>query len=103
MSGKWADSDRKGRLPDDWPLLVALVKRRAKNRCEAKLPSGKRCPRKGTDCDHIIPGDDHRLQDLQLLCKFHHGKKSAAEGNAARAKLKTQGLRPEEPHPGTIR
>jgi hypothetical protein len=34
--------------------------------------------------DHIDPGDDHRLTNLRDSCKTHHGKKSSAEGLAAR-------------------
>lgn len=74
------ETDRKARLPDNWKALVGQVKQRAKGRCEWRLPSGKRCPRPGTDCDHRRPGDDHRLENLQWLCTHHHAKKSAMEG-----------------------
>lgn len=103
MSGKWAGSERRSRLPANWPELVNKVKKRARKQCEKVLPSGRRCPRKGTDVDHIIPGDDHRMTNLRLLCEAHHAPKSSREGHAAKAAIKKKGLRQEEPHPGTIR
>jgi 5-methylcytosine-specific restriction protein A len=105
----WDTSDRRERLPDNWPALRGATKKRARAtsklgyaQCEARLPSGKRCPREGTDCDHVIPGDDHRLANLRWLCGFHHDKKSAAEGRAAQAAKKASRYRPREEHPGTL-
>lgn len=99
----WEGSDRKDRLPDDWSKLVAEVKRLAKGRCQWRLPSGKRCPRPGTDVDHRKPGDDHRLANLQLLCAHHHGKKSSREGRKARADRRALRYRTPEAHPGRLR
>lgn len=101
MAG-WNDSDRRSRLPENWPDLVREVKLRAKNRCEWRLPSRSRCPRPGTDVDHRIPGDDHSLENLQLLCPVHHGKKSAREGWQAKMARKASGRRPPEAHPGAL-
>lgn len=95
----WETSDRRSRLPKNWASeLVPAVKRRAGGRCEWKLPSGTRCPRVGTDVDHVRSGDDHRLSNLRLLCEHHHDKKSAREGVWARAKKKP--TRKAERHPG---
>jgi len=102
MSGGWADSDRKSRLPADWPLLRQVVIERAGGRCEARKKDGRRCWDRGTDVDHIIAGDDHRLEALQLLCAWHHAKKSSAEGNAAQAALRAMLKHPVERHPGLI-
>lgn len=101
-SGRWADSDRKTRLPANWASeIVPEVKRLAGNRCQKILPSGKRCPRVGTDVDHVIPNDDHRYSNLRLLCEHHHDQKSAAEGVAGRfAKRQPKNKRPPERHPG---
>ncbi len=96
----WAGSDRRERLPDDWGKICRLVRQRAGGRCEKRLPSLNRCPRPGTDVDHIIAGDDHRLTNLQLLCRFHHNQKSSREGLAARMTKKALGTRPKPPHPG---
>jgi len=99
----WETSDRRSRLPDNWGELVRAVKRDAKGRCEKKLRSGARCPRPGTDVDHIIPNDDHSLKNLRLLCPTHHGQKSSSEGAQARRAFKQSKYRPREEHPGTLR
>lgn len=107
MSGGWAGSDRGARLPADWPWRRAQVQKRAGGRCERKIPGRNggtfRCSAPGTDCDHIIPGDDHRLENLEWLCGRHHDIKSSAEGNAAKAAKKAQGRRQPERHPSTLR
>jgi hypothetical protein len=61
----------------------------------------KICGLPGTDVDHIDRGDDHRLENLQLLCRWHHNEKSGSEGgnaNAARLKART----PQKRSPGLI-
>ncbi len=104
MSSGWEGSDRKSRLPENWAELVRKVKARDGNRCTWRLPrSGSRCPRPGTEVDHRVPGDDHRMWNLRLLCAFHHAQKSAREGTQAREKLKASGRRPPEGHPGAVR
>jgi 5-methylcytosine-specific restriction protein A len=98
----WETSDRKDRLPADWPKLVALVKKRAGGRCEWRLPSRKRCPRDGTDCDHRVAGDNHALSNLQWLCAAHHAKKSSMEGRKAKSDRRALRYRPPAPHPGRV-
>jgi len=102
MSGGWAGSDRKSRLPEDWPLLRQAVMDRAGGRCEAIKKSGRRCWDKGTDVDHKVAGDDHSLANLQLLCTWHHARKSSREGNEAQAALRAMLRHPVEQHPGVI-
>ncbi|PRB44327.1 HNH endonuclease [Arthrobacter sp. MYb23] len=102
MSGGWTGSDRKSRLPDDWPLLRQIVFERAGGRCETIKKSGKRCWDKGTDVDHKRAGDDHSLANLQLLCTWHHARKSSREGNEAQAALRAMLRHPVEQHPGVI-
>lgn len=98
----WEGSDRRDRLPPDWAIRVAAVKERDQGRCTWRLPSHKRCPRLGTDVDHRKPGDDHSLDNLQLLCGAHHAKKTAYEGLSARRKRKAP-RRPPEEQPGRLR
>lgn len=101
MSGGWADSDRKSRLPDNWGALRAAALKRDGYRCTWWLPKSKqRCPRRATDVDHKIPNDDDSLRNLQSLCSFHHGKKSAREGWQAKQKVRQSRYRPPEAHPG---
>ena len=94
----WEGSDRRARLPADWKQRVNAVWKRAKGQCEWRLPSGKRCPRKGADVDHRRNDDNHALSNLQLLCRHHHDKKTQWESRVGRARRKA-GKRPEERHP----
>jgi len=96
MPGKWRDSKRRSRLPVDWPIIRVKVLSRAGYRCE-HMDDGIRCGRIATDVDHVIPGDNHSLSNLQALCPTHHGQKSSREGNQAR-RQKYRGR--EEDHPG---
>lgn len=99
MPGQWADSTRRDQLPDDWPALRRAVLERDGYRCRWD-EDGPRCGHPANQVDHIEPGDDHRLTNLQALCQHHHGIKSSREGNAARWAVRRQ--RPAERHPGLI-
>lgn len=103
MSGGWAGSDRRERLPVNWPKLRAQVRKRAGGRCEWSSPVTGRCPSEGSQCDHVNRGDVHLLVNLQWLCTHHHNIKSAREGREARAEKAARGKRPAERHPGSIR
>lgn len=97
----WESSDRRLRLPPDWSKRVAEVWKRDGGRCTWRLPSGARCPRKGADVDHRVNDDNHDLSNLQLLCRHHHGRKTAREAFAGRRKKGK--IRQEERHPGLFR
>lgn len=92
----WATSDRRDRLPDDWPKRVAAVKRRAKGRCEATHHAPE-CSGRGRDVDHITQGDDHSIDNLQYLSSPCHARKTRLD-NGYTAAVKA----PTEPHPGRI-
>lgn len=94
----WAGSNRRQRLPKNWPHLREQTKTRANGQCETALPDGRRCPDQGTDCDHIVAGDNHELSNLQWLCKWHHKQKSAREGQKAARRVSER--HPKEKHPG---
>jgi 5-methylcytosine-specific restriction endonuclease McrA len=98
-SGRWANSTRRSRLPTDWPRRRAHVLQRDGHRCTWHH-AGHRCPHPATDVDHIKPGDDHRLANLQSLCADHHRQKTQAEAQAARRAKASRARRPPEPHPG---
>lgn len=101
----WATSDRRSRLPANWPSIVKRIKRRDNNQCTEKLVDGRRCPEVGTDVDHIIAGDDHSDANLTLLCSWHHDRKSSREGGIAAAKKKrfqAAKFRRDEAHPGLL-
>lgn len=97
----WSTSDRRHRLPKDWPTIVSRIKTRDQHRCQASRHD-PRCDGRGTDVDHIIQGDDHSDDNLQLLNEHCHRAKTAAE-TAARNKLNAKlRRRPEEEHPGRL-
>lgn len=101
MGVQWAGSTRKERLPKDWEQRRATVRDRAGGRCQAPMRDGSRCPEFGTDCDHIIRGDNHALSNLQWLCSWHHNKKTAREALAVRRRMPAPSARkPTEQHPG---
>lgn len=94
----WKTSNRSSRLPPDWPQRKRAVKARDKGICYI-------CGGPGADSvDHVVAGDDHSLTNLALAHlntpPFCHRRKSTSEGNAAWAKVRTQGKFPTEAHPG---
>lgn len=99
----WETSDRRSRLPADWARRRDWVRDRAGGRCEAVLrDTGERCPARGTDCDHVERGDDHRVENLQWLCSWHHKRKTADEARAELEALR-RARRPRRPrHPGLV-
>lgn len=93
----WSSSDRLSRLPADWQARRRRVLLRDRHACQV---AG--CPTRANQVDHIEhsgPDDDWNLQSL---CEFHHNQKSAAEGHAARAKLRKLLRREPEVLPGSI-
>ncbi|RCV53481.1 HNH endonuclease [Marinitenerispora sediminis] len=95
----WAGSDRRRRLPANWPALRRLVLERDGHRC-TWTEHGQRCPQPATDVDHIWPGDDHSPANLRSLCRGHHQAKSSAEGGRAASAKRPKRNREPEPHPG---
>lgn len=91
----WEGSDRRERLPKDWGIRRAKVLERDRYQCKIQ---GDGCVSLGVEVDHIIPGDDHSLGNLQAACSWCHGKKTATEANAARKRYSMR--RPAERHPG---
>lgn len=98
MSGQWENSNRRSQLPDNWNQLKAYIAERDNHRCQELMRDGTPCQDIGTECDHIEHGNNHSPDNLRMLCKWHHARKSSAEGNAAR-KTYTE-RRPKESHPG---
>lgn len=97
----WEGSDRRARLPHDWALRRVRVLRRAAYRCEARFSTGERCGSPANQVDHIVRGDDHEPENLQALCVYCHGKKTAAEAAEARGPQPSRKRKPEA-HPGAL-
>lgn len=105
----WETSTRKERLPPDWQALRAIVLQRAGGRCEIIKNNGRRCFDPPTDVDHIVPnfeGGSEEIANLQAICRWHHDRKSGAEGRRGRSTAEEPWrklLRREpEKHPGSI-
>ncbi|BCJ41661.1 HNH endonuclease [Actinoplanes ianthinogenes] len=92
-------SDRRSRLPSDWAVRRLRVLRAAAYRCQVKDEDARPCGEPANEVDHINAGDDHRPENLQAICRWHHGRKTAAEGAAARRPRPTARREPER-HPG---
>ncbi|GIE98943.1 hypothetical protein Ari01nite_64080 [Paractinoplanes rishiriensis] len=104
MSG-WEGSDRRARLPANWPAIRRRILRRDAHRCTARTVYDERCSEPATDVDHIEPGDDHRDANLRSVCEWHHRRKSGREGAAARAAVWRRNqskYRRSEAHPGLV-
>lgn len=97
----WSTSDRRSRLPANWESIRRQVKARARGLCQAATHVDA-CDGTGTDADHITPGDDHRIENLQWLSSPCHDAKTnheTAQRNKLNAQLKR---RPVQQHPGKV-
>lgn len=95
-SGRWHNSQRVRRLPDDWQRRVRPAVFAAYGAiCHI-------CGGPGADTiDHLVAGDDHSIQNLRpahdIPC---HRRKSAQEGVEAAARRRALAKHPTEEHPG---
>lgn len=97
----WSTSNRRQRLPKDWPTIRARVIADAHGHCQATTHAPD-CNGHATDVDHITPGDNHQLSNLQALSAACHRAKTAhesAQRSRARAAMRR---RPTETHPGAL-
>jgi 5-methylcytosine-specific restriction endonuclease McrA len=94
----WSSSDRSSRLPSNWETEIhPRILNRDKRLCKIKDHG---CQVVATEVDHKVRGDNHADSNLQAACERCHARKSAREGNEAKAKLKALRFRPPERHPG---
>jgi 5-methylcytosine-specific restriction protein A len=107
-SHSW-DSSKRRPDPKGWSAIRKQVIARALGVCQHhpvpsnSAPHPQRCYLQGTDVDHIInlaQGGIEELDNLQLLCSWHHKQKTAKEAQANRVS-KTE-RHPREKHPGLI-
>lgn len=96
-TGSWRSVAR----PVDWPARVDRVKRR--DRVCQWVEGGQICGSiEHLEVDHIGDPADHSLDNLRLLCRTHHRRRTGQQGAqaAAAARARRPRRRPEEPHPG---
>lgn len=93
----WEGSTRRERLPPDWDWRVAETFREYGDWCHV-------CGERGADeVDHVIAGDDHRLENLRPIHSWQtrqrcHVFKTAREAADARWRP----YRPKVKHPGLL-
>lgn len=97
--GDWSSSRRKERLPANWPALRLQTLRRDSWSCRLRY---RGCTGAATDVDHILAGDDHRLDNLQAACARCHAVKSSREGHEKQARMRARKSRPRGRHPGRL-
>lgn len=78
---------------------------KAGGRCTATMRDGTRCietyPLEADEITPWYPGRVVTVEDIQILCGWHHNKKTQGEARVARLKLPRRTTkRPTEPHPG---
>jgi 5-methylcytosine-specific restriction protein A len=100
MPGQWKGSNRRAELPADWETAIRpRILARDGYQC-TWIEDGVRCTARATDVDHIGDKHDHSDENLRGICDWHHKKRTAAQGNAARKRVPEK--RRPEPHPGLI-
>lgn len=96
---RWDNSDRASRLPSNWGSIRLAVLRRDGYKCTS-------CGARASQVDHVEPGDDHGMENLQSLCRFCHDVKTRREGAEAqrrhRAYLRSLTRRKPERSPGEL-
>jgi 5-methylcytosine-specific restriction endonuclease McrA len=72
----WEGSTRSSRLPPGWKRLRTAILERDGFVCQLRLPC---CTGLATEADHIVPGDDHSLANLQAACSDCNAAKNHAQ------------------------
>lgn len=102
---KWANSDRRVRLPREWHAQRARVLRDGGRICHV-------CGGPGADAvDHVVAGDNHSESNLapihDKVAPHCHKFKSSREGGQAAGRARQAQIaarkRKPESHPGVIR
>ncbi|PWH05205.1 HNH endonuclease [Brachybacterium endophyticum] len=83
---------RMRQLPKDWRRIRQSVIARDSGRCV-------QCGERGTDVDHIARGNDHSIENLRLLCRSCHMRRTGRDGGTAKRRPKRT-HRPPRQHPG---
>ena len=97
----WSTSDRHSRLPPNWQHIRQQVLTRDHHTCQA-THHARGCNGRATDVDHITPGDNNSLTNLQALSAACHRAKTAKESAERARRRAAMKRRPQEQHPGAI-
>ncbi|MGW5735720.1 MULTISPECIES: HNH endonuclease [Streptomyces] len=108
MAHNWGDrsGDREALRGIGWTSTRATVWHRDNGLCQhIRYDTGLPCYLTGDAVDHIKPlslGGLSIASNLQVLCRWHHNKKTAQEAaDARRARAKTRAQSRTKPHPGS--
>lgn len=101
MSGGWTNSGRRAELPADWNRIRAEILARDNGQCRW-VTNGIRCAEAGTEVDHVGDRHDHGPGNLQALCRWHHARKTGAQGSSSPNRQRWTLARPAEKHPGSL-
>lgn len=75
-------------------MLRRAVLNRSGGLCEhIRYDTGERCGVAGTDVDHAVAAHDHRVEALQLVCDWHHSRKTARESAHGRRIARAERIR----------
>lgn len=94
-------SPRRLELPPNWPAIRKQVGDRDGWICQWPR-TGRICGSPATDCDHKGDRMSFDLDDLWMLCSWHHRKKTEGESLEARMKILAKGKMPVRKHPGLL-
>jgi 5-methylcytosine-specific restriction endonuclease McrA len=90
--------------PEGWKKIRERILERDGHRCTVVRSDGTRCTAPAYAVDHLInvrAGGTEDDSNLASMCRWHHDRKTSAEGNRARKRVRQ--AREPEPHPGIIR
>lgn len=92
-------------LPKNWNALRRKVLKRDNHKCTASDYDGMNyypCTEPGTEVDHIGDRDTHTLDNLQLLCHYHHREKTVMQASRGKGKRPTHKLDRVMKHPSGL-
>lgn len=102
----WSGSNRRNELPANWESEIRpAILMRDGYRCKhVRFDTDELCGRYANEVDHIQGKWDHRPENLQALCHYHHLQKSGGEGGrASQAARRARSGRPApRKHPGIL-
>lgn len=101
----WATSDRRRRLPWNWPSIRKAVLDRDGRRCQWRI-GGRICGDPAYEVHHIVEAgdgpDDNSPANLIAICRLHHVQATARYAAERRAVWQARKDPGEPKHPGLL-